>query len=209
MVFHLLIFLYSVASLNVTLDGPSKLELKKEDLKDGAVKYKFMPMNPGAYEISIKVKDKHIKGSPFTSKISGKSINKTFLRFFRKKIRWSIIELYILLGTNLRKCNRKIPVISIVRTTHIPTSHSHCFDSTLHLCRSGQQSTVLKPFLSDSIPEINVMIVIQIHILGGGQTENFSSPYAYMAWRLRLPPNRPSSSGVDFNARFHICIKGK
>lgn len=59
------------SSLNVTLDGPSKLELKKEDLKDGAVKYKFMPMNPGAYEISIKVKGKHIKGSPFTSKISG------------------------------------------------------------------------------------------------------------------------------------------
>lgn len=85
MVFHFLIFLYSVASLNVTLDGPSKLELKKEDLKDGAVKYKFMPMNPGAYEISIKVKGKHIKGSPFTSKISGESINKTFLRFFRKK----------------------------------------------------------------------------------------------------------------------------
>lgn len=59
------------SSLEVTLDGPSKLDLKKEDLKDGAIKYKFTPMNPGAYEISIKVKGKHIQGSPFTSKISG------------------------------------------------------------------------------------------------------------------------------------------
>ncbi|XP_029646412.1 filamin-A isoform X1 [Octopus sinensis] len=57
--------------LSVSIDGASKLDLKKEDLKDGAFRYSYMPMNPGAYDIAIKVNGKNIKGSPFSSKISG------------------------------------------------------------------------------------------------------------------------------------------
>ncbi|ESO84790.1 hypothetical protein LOTGIDRAFT_221912 [Lottia gigantea] len=57
--------------LQVVIDGPGKVDLNRKDNADGSIDFNFMPMTPGAYNLNIKYNGKHIKGSPFTTKISG------------------------------------------------------------------------------------------------------------------------------------------
>ncbi|XP_054724113.1 filamin-A-like [Uloborus diversus] len=57
--------------LSVLVEGPSQAEITCHDNKDGTVSVNYLPAAPGEYKIIVKFADKHIKGSPFTAKITG------------------------------------------------------------------------------------------------------------------------------------------
>jgi hypothetical protein len=57
--------------LSLAVEGPSKAEISCHDNKDGTVSVSYLPTAPGEYKISVKFGDKHIKGSPYNSKITG------------------------------------------------------------------------------------------------------------------------------------------
>ncbi|XP_048512213.1 filamin-A isoform X4 [Athalia rosae] len=57
--------------LSLAVEGPSKAEISCHDNKDGTVSVSYLPTAPGEYKISVKFADKHIKGSPYVSKITG------------------------------------------------------------------------------------------------------------------------------------------
>jgi len=59
--------------LSLAVEGPSKAEISCHDNKDGTVSVSYLPTAPGEYKITVKFGDKHIKGSPFVAKITGKS----------------------------------------------------------------------------------------------------------------------------------------
>ncbi|CAH1784407.1 unnamed protein product [Owenia fusiformis] len=65
--------------LALAVEGPSKAEITCQDNKDGTCSVTYFPMAPGEYKIIVKFADKHIKGSPFTAKISGDSGRKAQL----------------------------------------------------------------------------------------------------------------------------------
>lgn len=60
--------------LSLAVEGPSKAEISCHDNKDGTVSVSYLPTQPGEYKISVKFADKHIKGSPYFAKITGKVI---------------------------------------------------------------------------------------------------------------------------------------
>ncbi|XP_045034741.1 filamin-A isoform X1 [Daphnia magna] len=57
--------------LSLAVEGPSKADIGCTDNKDGTVSVSYLPLAPGEYKVSVKYADKHITGSPFTSKITG------------------------------------------------------------------------------------------------------------------------------------------
>ncbi|XP_011497813.1 PREDICTED: filamin-A [Ceratosolen solmsi marchali] len=57
--------------LSLAVEGSSKAEISCHDNKDGTVSVSYLPTAPGEYKISVKFGDKHIKGSPYVSKITG------------------------------------------------------------------------------------------------------------------------------------------
>ncbi|CAG7722272.1 unnamed protein product [Allacma fusca] len=57
--------------LSLAVEGPSKAEISCHDNKDGTVSVSYLPTAPGEYKISVKFGDKHIRGSPYTAKITG------------------------------------------------------------------------------------------------------------------------------------------
>lgn len=57
--------------IDIKIDGPGKVDLKRKDNPDGSTNVNYMPMTPGAYNVNIKYKGKPIKGSPFSAKVSG------------------------------------------------------------------------------------------------------------------------------------------
>ncbi|KAK7498578.1 hypothetical protein BaRGS_00010238 [Batillaria attramentaria] len=57
--------------IDIKIDGASKVDVKRKDNPDGSTNVAYMPMTPGAYNVSIKYKGKPIKGSPFAAKVSG------------------------------------------------------------------------------------------------------------------------------------------
>lgn len=64
--------------LSLAVEGPSKAEISCHDNKDGTVSVSYLPTAPGEYKITVKFGDKHIKGSPFVAKITGKCIKRLF-----------------------------------------------------------------------------------------------------------------------------------
>lgn len=56
----------------MAIEGPSKAEISCIDNKDGTCTVTYLPTLPGDYSILVKYNDKHIPGSPFTAKITGK-----------------------------------------------------------------------------------------------------------------------------------------
>lgn len=62
--------------VDVTIEGPTKTDVKRENQGDRAV-FNYLPMTPGAYNINIKYKGKAIKGSPFAAKVSGEGRKRT------------------------------------------------------------------------------------------------------------------------------------
>lgn len=59
--------------LDISLNGPSKAELKKES-KGNSTAVGYVPMAPGEYNIDIKFKGQHIHGSPFVAKVTGMTL---------------------------------------------------------------------------------------------------------------------------------------
>ncbi|XP_038219244.1 filamin-A isoform X2 [Zerene cesonia] len=57
--------------LSLAVEGPSKAEITCHDNKDGTVAVSFLPTAPGEYKVSVRFGDKHIKGSPFMTKVTG------------------------------------------------------------------------------------------------------------------------------------------
>ena len=55
--------------LSLAVEGPSKAEISCHDNKDGTVSVSYLPTSPGEYKISVKFGDKHIRGSPYNTKI--------------------------------------------------------------------------------------------------------------------------------------------
>ena len=66
-----LIMLHFPEDIDVKIDGPAKLDMKRKDNPDGSTNISYLPMTPGAYYINIKYKGTPIKGSPFSAKVSG------------------------------------------------------------------------------------------------------------------------------------------
>ncbi|KAK2704441.1 hypothetical protein QYM36_016740, partial [Artemia franciscana] len=61
----------AAGGLSLAVEGPSKAEIGCHDNKDGTVSVSYLPTAPGEYKIAVKFADKHIKGSPYTAKITG------------------------------------------------------------------------------------------------------------------------------------------
>ncbi|XP_022174561.1 filamin-A isoform X2 [Myzus persicae] len=57
--------------LSLAVEGPSKADISCHDNKDGTVSVTYLPTAPGEYRISVKFADKHIKGSPYNTKVTG------------------------------------------------------------------------------------------------------------------------------------------
>uniref|UniRef100_A0A0B7BLG3 Calponin-homology (CH) domain-containing protein n=1 Tax=Arion vulgaris TaxID=1028688 RepID=A0A0B7BLG3_9EUPU len=56
--------------LSLAIEGPSKTEIQCKDNEDGTCTVSYLPTAPGEYQITVKFADKHIAGSPFTSKVT-------------------------------------------------------------------------------------------------------------------------------------------
>lgn len=61
--------------LSLAVEGPSKAEITCKDNKDGTCTVSYLPTAPGDYNIIVKFDNKHIPGSPFTAKITGKELH--------------------------------------------------------------------------------------------------------------------------------------
>ncbi|MCJ8734519.1 hypothetical protein PDJAM_G00236590 [Pangasius djambal] len=57
--------------LGLSIEGPSKVDIKCEDVEDGTCRVTYCPTEPGNYIINIKFADKHIPGSPYMVKVTG------------------------------------------------------------------------------------------------------------------------------------------
>ncbi|CAL8086608.1 unnamed protein product [Calicophoron daubneyi] len=57
--------------LSLSVEGPSKAEIRCVENGDGTCNVSYLPLAPGKYTISIKFMGQHIAGSPFESKITG------------------------------------------------------------------------------------------------------------------------------------------
>ncbi|KAM3726784.1 Filamin-A [Dirofilaria immitis] len=60
--------------LSVSIEGPSKAELKCTEAKEGLISIAYKPTEPGIYILSIKFADVHVKDSPFTVNCTGKGL---------------------------------------------------------------------------------------------------------------------------------------
>jgi hypothetical protein len=63
--------LFSAEDIDIKIEGPAKIDMKRKDNPDGSTNVSYLPMTPGAYLIHIKYKGSPIKGSPFSAKVSG------------------------------------------------------------------------------------------------------------------------------------------
>ncbi|VDN01002.1 unnamed protein product [Thelazia callipaeda] len=60
--------------LSVSVEGPSKAELKCTEANEGLINIVYKPTEPGLYVLSIKFADVHVKDSPFTVHCVGKGL---------------------------------------------------------------------------------------------------------------------------------------
>ncbi|XP_035225769.1 filamin-A-like isoform X2 [Stegodyphus dumicola] len=71
----------AIGKISVSVDGPSKAEVNCHDNKDGTMSVTYVPPSPGEYKVSIKAGDKHIRGSPFTTKITAEGRKRSQITF--------------------------------------------------------------------------------------------------------------------------------
>lgn len=66
-------FRLSAGGLSLAIEGPSKADISCVDNQDGTCTVSYLPVLPGDYSILVKYNDKHIPGSPFSARITGKT----------------------------------------------------------------------------------------------------------------------------------------
>ena len=59
------------SDLDITISGPVSPTVNRETV-DFVTKVHYLPLSAGEFTVSILYKEKHIHGSPFTVKITGK-----------------------------------------------------------------------------------------------------------------------------------------
>ncbi|XP_028303701.1 filamin B a isoform X2 [Gouania willdenowi] len=57
--------------LALAIEGPSKVDIRTEDMEDGTCGVTYCPTEPGNYIVSIRFSDEHVPGSPFTVQVTG------------------------------------------------------------------------------------------------------------------------------------------
>ncbi|XP_033320744.1 filamin-A isoform X4 [Bombus bifarius] len=57
--------------LSLSIEGPGKATISCHDNKDGTISVSYLPTDPGEYKIGVIFGGKHIRGSPFSAKITG------------------------------------------------------------------------------------------------------------------------------------------
>lgn len=62
--------------LSMSIEGPSKADIKCQDSVDGTLQVSYRPTEPGNYVLNLKFADHHINGSPFNIKVTGEGINR-------------------------------------------------------------------------------------------------------------------------------------
>lgn len=62
--------------LSLSIEGPSKAQIKCLDQEDGTLQISYKPTAPGAYVLNLKFADHHVEGSPFNIKVSGEENNR-------------------------------------------------------------------------------------------------------------------------------------
>uniref|UniRef100_A0A0N5A0K9 Calponin-homology (CH) domain-containing protein n=1 Tax=Parastrongyloides trichosuri TaxID=131310 RepID=A0A0N5A0K9_PARTI len=65
--------------LNITCEGPAKVNIKCHDNKDGSVSVTWVPPIPGDYQLKCTIGGKAVAGSPFKAHASGTSNQRTHL----------------------------------------------------------------------------------------------------------------------------------
>uniref|UniRef100_A0A8B9LSQ1 Filamin C, gamma a (actin binding protein 280) n=1 Tax=Astyanax mexicanus TaxID=7994 RepID=A0A8B9LSQ1_ASTMX len=86
--------------LGLSIEGPSKVDIKCEDVEDGTCRVTYCPTEPGNYIINIKFAEKHIPGSPFTVKVTGEGRMKESI--MRKRQAPSIASVGTICDLNLK-----------------------------------------------------------------------------------------------------------
>lgn len=61
-------------ALRLSMEGPSRAELKVSNNMDGSYTGTYTPTQPGDYKLSVTFGGKHIPGSPFVIKVQGEGI---------------------------------------------------------------------------------------------------------------------------------------
>lgn len=80
-------FIFS-GGLSLSIEGPSKTEIKCNDNGDGTCTVSYIPTAPGEYNITVKFAGQHISGSPFTSKITCEYSNNAWFSIRRIHKKW-------------------------------------------------------------------------------------------------------------------------
>ena len=62
--------------MSLSIEGPSKAEIKCKDNEDGTLDVSYKPSEPGLYIVNLKFADQHVPGSPFAVAVSGQGIAK-------------------------------------------------------------------------------------------------------------------------------------
>lgn len=71
--------------LSLSIEGPSKAEIKCKDHENGTLDISYRPTEPGYYIMNLKFADHHVEGSPFTIKVTGEGSNTQTERIHRKR----------------------------------------------------------------------------------------------------------------------------
>uniref|UniRef100_A0A4W4DUX8 Calponin-homology (CH) domain-containing protein n=1 Tax=Electrophorus electricus TaxID=8005 RepID=A0A4W4DUX8_ELEEL len=115
--------------LGLSIEGPSKVDIKCEDVEDGTCRVTYCPTEPGNYIINIKFADKHIPGSPFTVKVSGEGRMRESIT--RKRQAPSIASVGSTCDLNLKIPGNWFQMVSAQeRLTRTFTRSSHTYTRT-------------------------------------------------------------------------------
>lgn len=71
--------------LSLSIEGPSKAEIKCKDNENGTLDISYRPTEPGYYIMNLKFADHHIVGSPYTIKVVGEGSNTQTERIKRER----------------------------------------------------------------------------------------------------------------------------
>ncbi|XP_047658290.1 filamin-C-like isoform X2 [Tachysurus fulvidraco] len=115
--------------LGLSIEGPSKVDIKCEDVEDGTCRVSYCPTEPGNYIINIKFADKHIPGSPYTVKVTGEGRMKESIT--RRRHAPSIAPIGTLCDLNLKIPGNWFQMVSAQeRLTRTFTRSSHMYTRT-------------------------------------------------------------------------------